>query len=72
MEHPDNREDEVREAVIAEPIQQEVLEHIGVPCRWCKHVANHPVIRTYPNKMRVRKCVNPQCLRPFQTWEKVI
>ena len=43
---------------------------VGITCKYCKTVANHPVKRTYPNKMRLRFCL--ACRREFQTWEATV
>jgi hypothetical protein len=43
---------------------------VGIACKYCKAVANHPVKRTYPNKMRLRFCLS--CRREFQTWEATV
>ena len=66
MEVPQNRDD----SEPPEELDTAVEEPIGIPCKWCKHVANHPVQRTYPNKMRIRRCLD--CRREFQTWEKSV
>jgi len=66
MEFPENRGhfDTPEEVETAEP------EPEGITCKWCKAIGNHPVQRTYPNKMRIRKCL--QCRREFQTWESTV
>lgn len=66
MEFPENRGDSLppEEVETAEPVEPEPL---GLPCKYCKVIGNHPVQRTYPNRMRIRKCLS--CRREFQTWE---
>lgn len=61
----------------AEPTKEQVQEKpapkrapVGIACKYCRTVANHPVKRCYPNKMRLRFCLS--CRREFQTWEAIV
>lgn len=77
MKHPNNRmetpENRMPRVVMDQP-KEEIEEKprpkryiMGIACKYCGAVANHPVRRTYPNKMRVRFCLS--CRRDFQTRE---
>jgi hypothetical protein len=80
MAHPQNRGDPMPDTVLEEKKKEEVeieekppekqLAHVGIACKWCHKVGNHPVKRTYRNKMRVRQCLF--CAREFQTWEATV
>lgn len=69
MEIPENR---MSKATLDPPIIEEKPPETptGIACKFCRTVANHPVKRTYPNKMRVRFCL--ACRREFQTWESTV
>lgn len=80
MKKPDNRmlapEDRMPQ-VSTEPTKDPIKHKAdnddvptGIACKYCKTVANHPVRRTYPNKMRLRFC--RCCRREFQTWESIV
>ena len=80
MKRPQNRmeipEDRMARATL-DPPKEETEEKlsptkdpVGIACKFCKAVANHPVRRTYPNKMRLRYCLS--CRREFQTWEATV